>query len=294
MNDRFSETHPLVNLIFFACAVLFSMFLMHPVCLIISLVCALVYAVFTGGRRTVLFSLLFLLPSALLIMIINPLTNHRGATILRYLPWDNPLTLESIIYGAASAAMLCAVVLWFSCVNRVMTSDKLVFLFGSVVPALSLVLSMALRFVPRFFARFREVRRAQGQFYSRNRSLAARFKGGLRVLSVMLSWSMENAVETADSMKSRGYGLKGRSAFPRFCFHTFDFVLITVMLLDAAALCLLIALGLVRFRYYPFFRGNFTDGFSLLFYALYALLLLTPMIFNAKEGIRWKLSQSKI
>lgn len=68
--------------------------------------------------------------------------NHQGATILAYLPSGNPLTLESIAYGFAAAAMLAAVVLWFSCWNTVMTSDKLMHLFGRVVPALSLLLSM--------------------------------------------------------------------------------------------------------------------------------------------------------
>ncbi len=29
----------------------------------------------------------------------------------------------------------------------------------------------------------------------------------------MITWSLENAIETADSMRSRGYGLPGRSAF---------------------------------------------------------------------------------
>jgi energy-coupling factor transport system permease protein len=46
--------------------------------------------------------------------------------------------------------MLAAVISWFSCYNAVMTSDKFVYLFGRVIPALSLILSMTLRFVPKF------------------------------------------------------------------------------------------------------------------------------------------------
>ena len=157
MRDSFASTHPLVNLAFFVSAITLTMFIMQPVCLGITILCSAVYAVFTGGKKTVLFSLRFLLPTALLIMLINPVVNHRGVTILRYLPWGNPLTLESIAYGVASAVLLCAVVLWFSSFNKVMTSDKLVYLFGRLAPALSLVLSMSLRFIPRFIAQFREV-----------------------------------------------------------------------------------------------------------------------------------------
>ena len=40
--------------------------------------------------------------------------------------------------------MLAAVALWFSCLSAVMTSDKFIYLFGRVIPALSLLLSMIL------------------------------------------------------------------------------------------------------------------------------------------------------
>ena len=102
-----------------------------------------------------------LLPMALMAALINPAFNHEGATLLAYLPSGNPLTLESIAYGFAAAAMLAAVVLWFSCYTAVMTSDKFVYLFGRVIPALSLVLSMTLRFVPKFKAQIQVVSEAQ-------------------------------------------------------------------------------------------------------------------------------------
>ena len=94
--------------------------------------------------------------------LVNPAFNHEGATILTYLPSGNPLTLESILYGAAAAAMLAAVVTWFSCYTAVMTSDKFVYLFGRIIPALSLVLSMTLRFVPKFQAQLQVVSEPNG------------------------------------------------------------------------------------------------------------------------------------
>ena len=57
--------------------------------------------------------------------------------------------------------MLAAVALWFSCLSAVMTSDKFIYLFGRMIPALSLVLSMTLRFVPRFKRQFQAVAQAQ-------------------------------------------------------------------------------------------------------------------------------------
>ena len=40
-----------------------------------------------------------------------------------------------------------------------------------------------------------------------------KLKSAVTVFSVMVTWSLENAVETADSMKSRGYGLPGRTGY---------------------------------------------------------------------------------
>ena len=161
MRDSFSTYHPAVNLLFFTEVLGFSMFLLHPVCLAVSLAGAAAYDLYLNGKKALAFCLKGILPMMAVTALLNPCFNHQGATILAYLPSGNPLTLESILYGLAAAAMLAAVVLWFACFNTVITSDKFVYLFGRVIPSLSLVLSMALRFVPRFKAQLRTVTRAQ-------------------------------------------------------------------------------------------------------------------------------------
>ena len=137
--DAFSGHHPTINFLYFALVLLFSMCLMHPVYLAISLTGALAYDIYLKGRKAARFAVMGLLPMAVFAALVNPAFNHEGATILTYLPSGNPLTLESMLYGAAAAVMLASVVLWFSSYNEVMTSDKFVYLFGRVIPALSLV-----------------------------------------------------------------------------------------------------------------------------------------------------------
>jgi energy-coupling factor transport system permease protein len=177
-----------------------------------------------------------MLPMFLFAAPINPAFNHEGGTILTYLPGGNPLTLESITYGIAAAAMLISVIAWFSCYNAVMTSDKFVYLFGRVIPALSLVLSMTLRFVPKFKAQVRVVSDAQrciGRDVTSG-GVLDRVKNGLTILSIMVTWSLENAIETADSMKSRGYGLPGRTAFSIYRFDRRDRAALIWLLLCGA------------------------------------------------------------
>ena len=234
-----------------------------------------------------------LYPFWLLAAAVNTLFNHEGATILAYLPSGNPLTLESIAYGFAAAAMLAAVVLWFSCWNTVMTSDKLMHLFGRVVPALSLLLSMTLRFVPRFQAKLREVtaaRRGMGLYAEKGR--LQKLKSAVTVFSVMVTWSLENAVETADSMKSRGYGLPGRTAFSLYRYSRRDRLLLLWLALCGAYVAAGWALGGVKWRYYPTARGVLTP-YSASVLLAYFLLCLTPVLLQRKEARTWSSIASK-
>lgn len=292
--DTFSGYHPGINFLYFGLVFLFTMFLLHPVSLLISLGCALCYAIYLNGRKAVRFSLRFLLPMMLLAAVLNPAFNHEGATILTYLPSGNPLTMESMLYGLTAALMLAAVITWFSCYNAVMTSDKFVYLFGRVIPALSLVLSMTLRFVPKFKAQLQVVSEAQrciGRDTSEG-SLLQRAKNAITIFSIMVTWALENAIETADSMKSRGYGLPGRTAFSIYRFDERDKTALLWLLFCGVYLLSGWAAGGFSWRYYPTIRGAAVTPFTVSFQIVYLALCLTPVILNRWEDKKWKLLRS--
>ncbi len=287
--DSFSGYHPMVNFIYFGLVLVFTMFFLHPVSLVISLVGAGAYNVRLKGRRAARLQVRWLLPMALMAAVLNPAFNHKGATILCYLPTGNPLTLESLAYGAAAAGMLAAVILWFSCYTEVMTSDKFLYLFGRVIPALSLVLSMTLRFVPRFKAQFQVVREAQrcvGRDLSTG-SLLQRGKNAAAVLSILVTWSLENAIETADSMKSRGYGLPGRTAFSIYRFDDRDRYALLWLGLCGVYILSGWAVGGLAWRYYPTMRGAAPGPFPISFQLVYLALCLTPVFLDWAADRAW-------
>ena len=286
----------MVNFVYFTLVLMFSMFFMHPVYLTVSLLCAAAFSIRLSGKSALRPQLKFLLPTVLAVALINPAFSHAGVTILAYLPSGNPLTLESIVYGTAAAVMLAAVILWFSCFNVVMTTDKFVYLFGRVIPAMSLVLSMAFRFVPRFAAQFREVSEAQrciGRDLSEG-SAVERIKKAASIVSIMVTWSLENAAQTADSMKSRGYGLSGRTAFSVYCLDGRDKALLVWLLLCGFYIACGWAAGGIEFHYYPMITGAQLGAFQLSFMLAYLLLCLTPIVLDAVEDIKWKHSGSAI
>jgi energy-coupling factor transport system permease protein len=295
LKDTFSTYHPIINAIFFCAVICFSMVFLHPVFLAISMSGAFIYAVSLSGKRTLKFALLFLVPMMIVAGAVNPLFNHRGVTILRYMG-DNPLTLESILYGVAIAIMFGSVILWFSCVHVIMTSDKLMYLFGRIIPSLSLMFSMVLRFVPKFKNQIRLISNSQkciGRDIS-DGSLRQRAKHGIKIISIMISWALENAIDTADSMRSRGYGLPGRSSFAIYRFDGRD---LRTLICLAVLILLVIAGGFAgenNIQYFPSIKTGSVTTMSLIVYAAYALLCYAPVIINVWEAIKWQRLQSKI
>lgn len=288
--DAFSACHPAVELLYFALVLGFSMFLMHPVSLLISLAGAVGYNLRLGGRGAARFQLGILLPMMVMAAVINPAFNHAGVTVLLRLPTGKALTLESVLYGLAAAVMLCAVVCWFGCFTRVFTSDKLVYLFGRVIPALSLVLSMTLRFVPRFMGQLRAVSRARsclGRDVSRG-TARERVAGAVTVLSAVVTWALENAVETADSMKSRGYGLPGRTAFSIYRFDGRDRALLAWILFCGAFLAGGLASGGLYWQYYPSMKVAPVSAMTVGLQLVYLALCMTPLILERREERIWR------
>ena len=293
--DTFAGYHPFINLLYFVAVIGFAMFFTHPVCLALSLLCAFTYSIYLNGRKALRFTLLYMIPVLIVTALLNPLFNHQGGTILAYLPDGNPLTLESVLYGFSAAVMLITVISWFSCFNEVMTSDKFVYLFGRIIPALSLVLTMALRFVPRFKAQAKVISNAQkcvGRDVS-NGSLFKKMKQGVKILSIMVTWALENAIESADSMKMRGYGLPGRTAFLIFRFDKRDALALLYILACSAAVMAGTAAGAYHFRYYPTIKGQWTGLMTIVVFAAYFALCAFPLIVNIKEDVLWKSIESK-
>ncbi len=296
MRDSFSEYHPFINLIYFAFTISFSLVLTHPLAQGISLICAVIYAISINGKKSVKFLLKYCLPMVLLTAFINPAFNHEGATTLMYFPNGNPLTLESILYGFSAGVMIITTLMWFSSFNRVMTTDKFIYLFGKVIPALSLVLSMSLRFVPKFKSQMQTVTEAQRSIGRDvlNGSLLQRTKVAIHIFSIMITWSLENAIETADSMKSRGYGLKGRTAFSIYRFDERDKYTLAWLSFCGLFLVAGTILNAFGFRYFPDIRYAAFDMTTIPFYCAYSALCITPVILNYKEERKWKISVSEM
>lgn len=284
----FETYHPIVLFLFFAAVISMAMFFMHPVYLCLTLFLAVALNFFMK-RGSFFKEWKLYVPLFFIMAIINPLISHNGELVLFYLN-GNAVTVESIVYGMAIAVMLIAVMLWFSCYNEVMTSDKFLYLFSKLSPAFALTISISMRLVPRFTHQLTQIARAQktiGMDY-RTGKLMHRIKCIARILSVLITWALDNAIDTADSMKARGYGIGKRSTFSVFVFERRDMQLLVLIVLLVVVNVGAVLYGATTFYFYPTFSSLELNGMSLLFYCSYFTLLAIPLVVEVKESLKWR------
>ncbi len=145
----FDTYHPAINFIFFCIVIISSIFTMNPVLLGISFISAGTYAYMLNGKRTVRFILFFILPLILFAAVINAIVNPRGETVIFYTEYSR-ITMEAALYGICTGIMISSMLLWFSCFTKIMTGDKFTYMFGKIMPSISLIITMVMRFVPDF------------------------------------------------------------------------------------------------------------------------------------------------
>ena len=287
-NSTFAGCHPAVNLIFFLFTIGITMFSMSPVFLAVTLVFSWLYSILLNGKKAIKSNFLVTLPIVVIMAVINTFFTHNGATVLFYVN-NSRITLEALLYGLAAAVLLSSIIVWFSCFNVVMTSDKLIYIFGKAAPVLGLTLSMIFRFIPLLKARFREISMGQRCM---GRHVAGGFLAKLRQVtkevSILISWSLEAAIETSDSMEARGYGLQGRTSFHLFKMTPTDKALLTgisISGLIAASGCIL---GKTSIYYYPKVVLGQWDVLTVITFAAYVLMLAVPLITDIFGEIKWQ------
>lgn len=274
----FEACHPAVNLIYFVAVIFGMLSFQHPVFLAISFACAIAYSIKRSGVKALVFDLC-LLPCVVAFALYYSSFNHFGMTVLQQNFIGNNMTVESLVYGIVLGTAVAGAVMWMSCVFSVFTSDKVVYLFGKVSPRLSLFLAILLRMVPRIKAEAKRIHTArkglgkgidQGNFWER-------LKNGIRIFSMLISWTIGSLATASDSMRSRGSNLRGRTAFSIYRFDNRDRAFVIVLFACLTLTAMGILLGLTDMVYDPLIIWKPITGGKILFCAGYATLCLMPL-----------------
>lgn len=289
-DNQFERWHPLTQIIYFITVMVIMIIRPDPIIIAITVLAQIILGILMSKCEFFKLLLCIYLPAAVMAIIINPLFSHEGVTILTYFPDGNPLTLESIVYGIISGMLVCGICILFFSFGKVMTADRLMYLSGRLLPAIALIISMTLRYIPEFKRHMKQVNTA----YRCIRPEEGRLKRGFAVMESMIMWSFEKSIERSDSMRARGYGIGRRSSYARYIISRRDIVYSLFIISVAVLTIVCILTDTIYVQIYPYIYMDNHSGPAVIVYVLYTLVTVLPAADIIMEDIRWKSLQSKI
>lgn len=283
-----TRLHPLVLIIFIIGVIALTMLSTHPLSIFISLMTAIITLGKFIGVKTVCKRVVYLLPFYLIVALCNPLFVHQGVTILFYVN-DNPITKEAIIYGFVFSLMMYAIILWCQVMKEILDSDKILYLFSKTLPLVALMMSMTLRFIPKFHHQLHMIMDAQRLLGNdiHSGSILHRIRSSFSICSMLITWAFETSVDTANSMNARGYGLRGRTSYSTFTFTRKDkwILAFQIMLL---IICLITYMeGAGYFYYYPMLMDMSLGLRDFIYFSSFCLFCGSAFLYESKEVQIW-------
>ena len=285
----FEKSHPAVNFIYFAAVIAGTILFQHRVFLAISFFSAVAYSIKRNHWKSVGFNCI-LLPLVAAFAFYYSSYTHFGVTVLQQNMIGNNITLESLVYGFVLGIIVASVLIWFSCVFSIFTTDKVVYLFGKASPKLSLFLAILLRMIPRIKKEAKKINTAQqGIGKGANQgNLWQRVGNCIRIFSMLITWTIDSLTIASESMRSRGSSLKGRTAFSIYRFDNRDRAVVIGMFTCLTAVLMAMILKQTDILYDPRIIFPTVTVGSYLFYAAYAVFCLMPLGLELWTEYRFK------
>lgn len=284
---HFSDVHPYIQLLYFVTVLSIVMFTINPVIITISVIGGLAYTCIVDRDR--LISRIIMIPvMSTVLAVINAAMSHNGSSVLFYMN-NRRITYEALVYGAMMGIILSDVVIWTMCMSRVLTRDRLVYIFGRF-PVTAVVISMTFRYIPLFTDKYRSIsncNKITGRYKDRN--YYTRLKSNLDCLMILITWILENGADTADSMEKRGFMTGRRSHFVHYKMRLWDYIVMLISMLSITGLIYLKYTVTLNMEFYPCIVNRMSVG-SIVLIPLYII----PLVVELKEEIRWRFLVSRI
>ena len=327
-----TSIHPGVYLLYYFIMVLFAFIFSDPYFIVTFLVLILILISLQGVSSELKNMMKFFIPLSILIIILNPLLNRTGAHKI-YL-WGNFfITYEAIAYGIIISLSLLIVILIFSSYNRSVSYQEMLYIFSKKLPIISMIIVMALRFIPLINSRAIEVQKLNNlknngiefdeddggdskskttdnrnldEFNSNlntdyDSKLVNKLKSNKRVASIIkeaknlgkimgitVSWSLEESMFTAKSMKARGYNATERTSYLSYKFGNADYAFLAIIIVTVAIIVAGWIKGVGLINIYPSIDFSFSDLPFNIYYLAFILFLLPLIYLEIKERILWR------
>ncbi|GGA92540.1 energy-coupling factor transporter transmembrane component T [Ornithinibacillus halotolerans] len=265
------------------------MYFNHPLFLITALLILVFVNLSHDGGKALKKWVLVLILMSVLIILLNPFLVSRGTTILFYFR-GKQVTLEATIYGMTMALFIVNVLILSISFHLILNGNRFLYIFSKFLPRTAFLVMMAIRFVPLLKRRLDEisdVHHIRG-LSMREGNMKNRMTNGMLRLQTGLTWSLEEAIQTADSMKARGYGLGKKTSYIPYYMKKRDWVWLMILCF-LFALCIAGgALGYGKIVIYPVLGTLQFFGIDWTVFGCMVLLMAFPLWVEGRETLRWR------
>ena len=319
-----TSIHPGVYLLYYFIMVLFAFIFSDPYFVVTFLALILILISLQGVSSELKNILKFYIPLSILILILNPLLNRTGAHKI-YLWSGFFITYEAIAYGILMSLALLIVILVFSSYNRSVSYQEMLYIFSKKLPIISMIIVMALRFIPLINSRAIEVQKLNNlknngiemdvgdadaldldEFNSNintdydsklvnklksNKRVAAIIKEAKtlgKIMGITVSWSLEESMFTAKSMKARGYNATERTSYLSYKFGNADYAFIALIIVTVGIIIVGLLHGVGMINIYPSIDFKFSNLPFNIYYLAFIVFLLPLIYLEIKERILWR------
>lgn len=270
--------HPAPVLLYFVAAACLAMSTYEPLCAALSLFGASVSLFILKGARAFFKILLIYLLMMLLIAFLNPFFSQRGLTVLFY-AGGTPYTVEAVLFGLSAGMSMVAAIEWLNVLFLALPRGRFLALFSKIAPVSASIISMVFRYMPELLKKSRAISDSK-------KGLGADIggiRGAVDMSGVLVSWSLEESVDTADSMRARNYGVGKRTVAHDLSLSLRDKIeLVVIVVLSCFGILSVMRSG--DFLFYPSMRFV-AHGWEIFGYGIFVLL---PTI----TGIYERMSES--
>lgn len=274
--------HPAVILFYFVAAAGLAMSTYEPFCSALTLFGASVTLFILKGARAYLKTMTLYLFMVLLLAFLNPFYSQSGLTVLFYVG-GTPYTIEAFIYGLSAGFSMVATIEWLNALYLALPRGRFLALFSKIAPVTASLISMIFRYMPELLRKSQAIIDSKKGLGVNNGGL----KGAVDMSNVLVSWSMEESIETADSMRDRNYGKRRRTSGHDLKLSGRD-KLELILIIVFFCFSLFCVIRSEDFLFYPHIR-LVSHGWEFLGYVLYVLLpLIAGRYERAIEFLRLK------
>ena len=284
---KITRIHPAIFIVYFLILIIFAFLFNNPYYVITYGILILTLIALQGSISEIKSTTKVFLPVILFITLLNTIFTHVGDTHI-YIFGSYYVTFEALVYGVIMAVTFFLVTLTFIAYNTYVSYQDMLYVFSKKYPNLSMIIIMSLRFVPLIQKRSNELLELS-KLKNRNEDLKFTEKTSelIQNLGLVVSWSLEEAMQSASSMKSRGYNIAKRTSYLRYDFNKID-VLLTVLILVTATISVYgLYNGVGSIMIYPKFTFTFSQTPFNIYYFAYVVLLLPFIIIEIWERILW-------